>query len=149
MKIWTPEEEEKLKSLYPYNTLSQLSEKLNRSRYSIAVKCNRLGLRGKGQPNAIIEKLSPEDKLWLKLNYPHMSNELCGIRLKCSWRTVVRIARKMGLEKSPQFKKECQAYTAKKAKESHLKNGTYPPKGWYSPNLRKGESYQFKKRSRC
>lgn len=37
--------------------------------------------------------------------------------------------------------KDCQAFTAKKAKESHLRNGTYPPKGFIIPNR---EKYYFK-----
>lgn len=37
--------------------------------------------------------------------------------------------------------KDCQRYTAKKAKQSHLKNGTYPPKGFIIPN---SEKYRFK-----
>ncbi len=41
------------------------------------------------------------------------------------------------------FMRECQAYTSKRAKESHIKNGTYPAKGYYSPNLQKGAQYQF------
>ncbi len=40
--------------------------------------------------------------------------------------------------------KEVQAHTSKKARESHLRNGTYPPKGYYSPNLQKGKPYQFR-----
>ena len=39
---------------------------------------------------------------------------------------------------------ECQDFTARKAKESQLRNGTFPKKGYYSPNLQKGAKYQFK-----
>lgn len=42
--------------------------------------------------------------------------------------------------------REAQAHAAKRAKESHLRNGTYPPKGWYSPNLQKGQQYRFKRK---
>lgn len=145
MKIrkWSVEEIEKLKHEYWIKTLPELSELFGRSKNSIANKCLKLGLRGKGQPNKIV--LTENDKLWLKLNYPYMSNAFIGYRLNCGWRTVVRLAREMGLTKASQFMKEAQAYTAKRAKESHLKNGTYPPKGWYSPNLQKGEPYRFKK----
>lgn len=145
MNRWTKQEIEELKRLYSDHTLPELSRYFGRSKNSIANKCNEIGLRGKGQPNEI--RLSAEDKLWLRLNFPHMSNQICAYRLNCGRRTVVRIARKMGLEKTPQFMKECQAHTAKKAKDSHLKNGTYPAKGWYSPNLQKGEKYQFVKRN--
>ncbi len=73
-----------------------------------------------------------------------MATEICAMKLGISHRSVVRQARRLGVEKTPQFMKECQAHTSKKARESHLKNGTYPAKGWYSPNLQKGEIYQFK-----
>ena len=145
MKRWNKEEVETLKRLYPEATLKELSEKFGRTPGSIAQKCNELGIRGRGYAWKRI-KLTPEDKLWLRINFPHMSNAICAMRLNCGWRTVVRIARKMRLEKTQEFMKECQAHTSKKAKESHLKNGTYPPKGWYSPNLQKGERYQFGKR---
>ena len=38
--------------------------------------------------------------------------------------------------------KDCQLHTAKKAKQSHLANGTYPPKGFVVPGR---EKYYFKK----
>lgn len=44
--------------------------------------------------------------------------------------------------------KECRSYAAKKAAESHMRNGTYPPKGVYSANLQKGRPYMFKAPSR-
>lgn len=144
MKKWNKEDVEELKRIYPKLTLKELAERFGRTPGAVAQKCNELGLRGRGYAWATI-KLTDSEKLWLRLNFPHMSNQICSYKLKCGWRTVVRIARSMGLEKSPEFIKECQAHTAKKAKESHLKNGTYPPKGWYSPNLQKGEKYQFGK----
>ena len=52
----------------------------------------------------------------------------------------------MGLSKTAQFMRECQAHTSKRAPESHRRNGTYPAKGYYSPNLQKGAKYQFKKK---
>ena len=47
-----------------------------------------------------------------------------------------RIARALGLRKSTQFIRKCQQATAAAAKESHLRNGTYPPKGYVVPNRR-------------
>ncbi len=67
-----------------------------------------------------------------------MRNEICATYLGVSLRTVNRLAADMNLRKTAQFMKESQAYTSRKAKESHLRNGTYPAKGYYSPNLRKG-----------
>lgn len=142
IRYWTPEEEADLKQIYKTMTAKQLAEHFGRSVHAIQVKCFHLGLK-KGYDHARI-RLSREDRLWLQLNFPHMSNEICAMKLGVSLRTVVRLARWYGFEKTPQFMKECQAHTARKAKESHLRNGTYPAKGYYSPNLRKGEVYQFK-----
>lgn len=142
---WSEEEINRLKQLYASYTLPRLSEIFGRTKEAVANKCHEIGLKGKGQPNEIRGKLSREDILWLKLNYPYMSNEILGIRLNCGWRTIVRLARRYGLEKSPEFMKQCQTHSLHKAKESHLKNGTYPPKGLYSPNLQKGAVYKFKK----
>ena len=54
------------------------------------------------------------------------------------------ITRKYKLEKTAEFMADCQRYAAEKAKESHLANGTYPPKGIVSENLKKGEAFRFK-----
>lgn len=142
MRKWAPEEEADLKSIFKTKTAKQLAEHFGRSVRAIQVKCFHLGLK-KGYDHAKI-RLSNDDKLWLRLNFPHIRNELCAIRLGVSLSTVVRMARAMKLEKTPQFMKECQAFTSGKAHESHLRHGTYPAKGFYSPDLQKGISYQFK-----
>lgn len=146
-RLWTPEEVADLKKIYKTMTAKQLAEHFNRSVQAIQVKCFHLGLK-KGYDHAKI-RLSSDDRLWLRLNYPHMRNELCAMRLGVSLRTVVRLARSMRLEKTPKFMKESQAFTSRKAQESHIRNGTYPAKGYYSPNLRKGEIYQFKPKASC
>lgn len=145
MKHWTPEETEELRQRFHTMTAKQLAECFGTTATAIHKKCYKLGLK-KGRDHARI-RLSREDRLWLQLNFPHMSNAICAMKLGVSLSTVVRLARWYGFEKTPQFMKECQAHTARKAKESHLRNGTYPAKGWYSPNLRKGEKYQFKPKS--
>ena len=141
-RLWTPEEEADLKQIYKTMTAKQLAEHFGRSVNAIQVKCFHLGLK-KGCDHAKI-RLSSDDRLWLRLNFPHIRNELCAMRLGVSLSTVVRLARSMRLEKTPQFMKESQAFTSRKAQESHIRNGTYPAKGYYSPNLQKGEIYQFK-----
>lgn len=55
--------------------------------------------------------LTKDDKLWLKLNYPHIRTELCAIKLDMNPRSVTRIARQLGVEKTPQFLKENQEFT--------------------------------------
>ena len=145
MKRWSKEEEDKLKNLYPHKKLSELSIIFGRTKNAIANKCNKMKLKGRGLAWRKLE-LSPDEKLWFKINFPYMSNQIIGLKLNCGWRTVVRLAREMGLAKAAQFIKECQINTANKAMLSHIKNHTYPPKGYYSPNLQKGERFQFKKR---
>lgn len=147
MKHWTKEDTEELRRIFRTMTAEQLAGLFGTTAAAIRQKCYRLGLK-KGYDS--IRIILPEsDKLWLKINFPHMSNEICAMKLGVSIRTVVRLARRYGFEKTPQFMKECQAHAARKAKESHLRNGTYPAKGWYSPNLRKGELYRFKAKTRC
>ncbi len=138
---WTKEKEEELRELYQSMTAEALAIHFGTTKYAIYQKCFKLGL-SKEQPRTI--HLTSEQTLWLKLNYPHMATEICAQYLGISHRSCVRFARKLGVSKTPQFMKESQAHASKKAKESNLKNGTYPPKGWYSPNLQKGHQYQFK-----
>lgn len=138
---WTDDKTRLLKELYPTHTSQQIAEILGTSWMAVYQKANKLGL-WKEQPCKI--RLTPSQELWMKRNWPHMSNGICAMYLGISLRSVIRQARRLGLEKTPQFMRECQAHTARKAKESHERNGTYPAKGWYSPNLRKGERYQFK-----
>lgn len=139
---WTPQEVETLKELYETNyTVAQIARRLGRATGSVYQKAHKLGLPIKPDPNTI--NLSIEERGWLRANFPHIRTEFCALRLGISPRSVVRIARSMGLEKTAQFMKEAQAYTAKKAKESHLKNNTYPPKGVVNENLKKGAAYRF------
>lgn len=97
-RLWTPEEEADLKKIYKTMTAKQLAEHFGGSVHAIQVKCFHLGLK-KGYDHAKI-RLSFDDKLWLRLNFPHIRNELCAMRLGVSLRTVVRLARSMRLEKN-------------------------------------------------
>ncbi|MBD5309057.1 MAG: hypothetical protein HDS10_01290 [Bacteroides sp.] len=142
MKIWTKDEEECLKRIYNTMPTARIAQHFGKTVFAVRAKCYRLGLK-RGYDQVRI-KVSDQDRLWLRLNYPHMRTELCALRLGISARSCVRLARDMGLRKTPQFMKECQALAARKAKESHLRNGTYPQKGVYTANLQKGRAYQFK-----
>lgn len=130
-----------MRELYGSMTAEALAIRFDTTKQALYVKCNKLGLK-KEQPNKI--HLTQEQEFWMRRNFPHMATEICALILGISPRSVVRQARRLGLQKTEQFMRECQAHTAKRAKESHLKNGTYPAKGYYSPNLQKGEAYQFK-----
>ncbi len=142
-KKWTPAEVEELRSLYQKMTRAELAERFGTTPGAISQKAGDFGIKRKHHPSTRL--LTEQEKLWLRINFPHMSNEICAMHLGVSLRTLVRKARELKLVKTPQFMKECQAHTSKKAVESHTKNGTWPAKGWYSPNLQKGVVYQFKK----
>lgn len=143
-RFWTEDKVTHLRQLYPEHTAQEIAEMLGTTPGSVSNKAFCLGL-SKEHPSKI--RLTDEQTRWLVKNFPHMSNGICALYLGISLRSVSRIARELELRKTPQFMAECQAYTAKKAQESHRKNGTYPPKGVYPPNLRKGEKYQFKPKS--
>lgn len=82
--------------------------------------------------------LTDEQEQWLKKHFKHTKNEDIVRRFGISLRSVNRIAKKMGLEKSKQFMKKYQLHAAAKANESNRRNGTYPPKGYQIPNKEKG-----------
>lgn len=139
MKRWTELEVVELRKLKPTKTNRELAEIFGTTPGAVAQKCNDIGIKRGRQPNAIC--LTYNQELWLKLNFPHIANSICALFLGISLRSVVRQARKLGLQKTPQFMKEAQAHTARKAKESHLRNGTYPPKGFIIPG---SEAFRFK-----
>lgn len=85
--------------------------------------------------------LTEKQERWLAKHFKHTKNDECAARLGISPRSVVRIARSMGLTKSRQFMVKCQRATADAAARSHILNGTYPPKGFRIPN---SEAGQFK-----
>lgn len=68
------------------------------------------------------------EEKWLRKNFPNMSNATCGVYLGKHPRTIVRMARKLGLAKSPTFLKLMQEVSLKKAAETNSKRmkGIYP-----------------------
>lgn len=89
--------------------------------------------------------LTPEQEAWMIKHYKHTPNEEICKRFGISLSTMQRIKRELGLSKSRQFMQKCQANASEKAKESHLRNGTYPPKGYRVPG---SENNCFKKGER-
>lgn len=94
-------------------------------------------------PNKIV--LSDVHTAWLRKHFKHTKNAECAEKLGISPRSVTRLAKKMGLYKTPQFIRKCQQDAAQAAQESHLRNNTYPPKGYVIPNrgvggFKKGET---------
>lgn len=52
--------------------------------------------------------LTPKQERWLTNHFKHTKNIECAERLGISLRSVVRIARSLGLTKSRQFMAKCQ-----------------------------------------
>ena len=86
--------------------------------------------------------LTPEQERWLVAHFKHTKNEEIGERLGISQSSLHRFARELGLTKTKQFMRKVQKNAADKAKASHLRNGTYPPKGYRIP---RSEEFGFKK----
>ena len=86
--------------------------------------------------------LDSKQRAWLEKHYKHTKNDDIAQRFGISRSSVHRIAKRMGLQKSQHYMKKIQNEAAAKAKESHLNNGTYNPKGFKIP---RSEEFQFKK----
>ncbi len=86
-------------------------------------------------------EITPEQEKWMRVHFKHTKNDEIAERFGWSLSTMHRFARELGLKKSPQFMKKMQRNAADKANESHLRNGTYPPKGYRIP---RSEEFQFK-----
>ncbi len=84
--------------------------------------------------------LTDKEVKWLGKHFRNTKNAELADRLGISEASLHRYAREMGLRKTPQFVRKCQLATAAAAKESHLRNGTYPPKGYIIP---RSEEFQF------
>lgn len=85
--------------------------------------------------------LTPGQERWLVAHFKHTTNQEIVERLGISETTMHRFARELGLTKSRQHMRKTQRNAADKAKESHIRNGTYPPKGYRIP---RSEEFQFK-----
>lgn len=141
---WTDGMDAELRRLYPTTTAPGLARHFGVTIGAVRQRLRRIGLRRKEQPGKI--HLTLEQQMWMRRNFPGMANSICALYLGVSESSVKRIAYAMGLQKTAQFMREAQAHAARRARESHLRNGTYPPKGWYSPNLQKGQQYRFKRK---
>lgn len=76
-----------------------------------------------------------------KKMYRNTKNDEIMLKLDISFGTLHRTARALGLTKTKRFMRRCQRDTAAKARDSHIVNGTYPPKGYIIPG---SERYRFK-----
>ena len=87
-------------------------------------------------------EMTPAQEAWMRKHFKHTKNEDIMARFGWSHSTVHRFARALGLKKTPQYMHKCLAATTAAAKASHLRNGTYPPKGYHIP---RSEEFCFKK----
>lgn len=85
--------------------------------------------------------ITPAQERWLREHFRNTRNAEIAERLGISETSVHRLARLWGLTKTPRFMRKCQRATADAAKASHLRNGTYPPKGYRIP---RSEEFQFR-----
>ena len=98
---------------------------------------SRVRAHGDGHKKVLTEK----QEAWLLKHFCHTKNAEIMSKLGLSEGWLHRYARAHGLKKTAQFMNKTQAEVTRKAKESHLRNGTYPPKGYRIP---RSEEFQFK-----
>lgn len=82
-----------------------------------------------------------EQRSWLTRHFHNTRNEAIMERFGWSHSFLHSVAREMGLKKTKQFQTKCQRNAAAKARDSHIINGTYPPKGYIIPG---SEENRFK-----
>lgn len=85
--------------------------------------------------------LTPEQEAWLVKHFRNTKNDVLMERLGLKFSTFHRLVRQLGLKKTKQFMKKTQHECSEAAKASHMKNGTYPPKGYRIP---RSEEFQYK-----
>lgn len=86
-----------------------------------------------GKTDKII--LSPKQERWLVRHFKHTKNDEIMSRLGLSHSALHRFARELGLTKSRQFMKKCQAATTQAAWIANRRKG-WPPKGYTIPRSR-------------
>lgn len=87
------------------------------------------------------KSVTEEQRSWLTRHFHNTRNEAIMERFGWSHSFLHRVAREMGLKKTKQFQAKCQRNAADKARESHIINGTFPPKGYIIPG---SEENRFK-----
>ncbi len=89
-----------------------------------------------------LKDLTEKQLAWLQKHFKNTKNAVLAEKLGISESGLHRLARQYGLKKTRQFMRKTQRATSEAAKASHLRHGTYPPKGYRIP---RSEEYQFKK----
>ena len=83
-------------------------------------------------------EITPKQEAWLLKHYCHTKNDEIKAKLGISDGFLHRFARAHGLKKTPQFMRKVMVEVTTAAKKSHLRNGTYPPKGYRIPRSDEG-----------
>ena len=91
-------------------------------------------------------QLTERQTAYLVRHYPNTKNDVLMEKLGLRFSTFHRIVRSLGLKKTARFMAKCQKATSEAAKASHLRNGTYPPKGYVIP---RSEEFRFRKGETC
>lgn len=86
-------------------------------------------------------ELTDEQRLWLMEHFADTKNEDCARRCGCSVRTVIRMARSMGLTKSREFMVATQRHASDEARIMNRGEGNRGKENL----LRYGARYQFRK----
>ena len=85
--------------------------------------------------------LTAKQEAYLVKHFKNTKNDVLMAKLGLKFSTFHRIVRKLGLKKTKQFMHKTQKACSDAAKASHIKNKTYPPKGYRIP---RSEEFQFK-----
>lgn len=114
-KYWTPGEIRMLGELYSKGTPGkEIAAILERPLASIQQKASNLGMRTarkRGEWRKI--KLTRDQKLWMRLNYPHMSDAIISIYLGLNIHAVRRLADELKLSKTEQYIRESRSHASK------------------------------------
>ena len=82
------------------------------------------------------KQLTDKQIKWLTIHFKHTKNDVIMEKLNIKHSMLHRIARELGLKKSKQFMKQCQAATTEAARLANKRNN-WPPKGYAIPNKEK------------
>lgn len=103
-------------------------------------------LNGRHTEARVRVEVTEAQRAWLARHFRNTRNEDIMERFGWSHSTLHRVARSMGLKKTGRFLTKCQRSAAAAARDSHVINGTYPPKGYVIPG---SEDYRFRPGVSC
>lgn len=86
-------------------------------------------------------RVTDAQRAWLAEHFRDTRNDEILERFGWSHGFLHRLAREMGLAKTAEFRRGCQAAAAEAARDSHVIHGTYPPKGFIIPG---SEAHRFR-----